>query len=88
MDGQPQRHRTSTGMLALMPLSVAADSTATGDLLSQYDQPAHGPGFFSRLRHFFALTGSPAKAGSRAYKDKDYDRALQKFAEAALDAPG
>jgi len=71
-----------------MFLPAYADSTASGDLLSQYDQPSGHSGFFSNLIRSFRLTGSPAQAGNRAYKEKDFDMALQKYAEAALDEPG
>ncbi len=78
-------------LLLLLGMAISSADTASApvnaDLLSQYDQPVRGPGFFSKLLKSFGLEGSAAKQGNRAYRKQDFDQALQKYAEAELDQP-
>ncbi len=74
------------------PSAPGVDTTApvgtSADLLSKYNVPEHGPGLFTRILRSLGLQGSAAEQANRAYRRKDYDQALQKYAEAALDQPG
>lgn len=82
-----------TGMA--IPLAhPSSDPTATGtapapggDLLDRVEGGS-GPSILSRLKGWLGLGGSPARQAAEAYGGGDYDRALQKLAEAELDAPG
>ncbi|MDB5103033.1 MAG: Tetratricopeptide repeat-containing protein [Fibrobacteres bacterium] len=65
-----------------------ADQASSPDLLSQYEKSAGGkPRWVSKLLGLLGAGGAPSKQGAKAYADGDYDKALQKFAEARLDNP-
>jgi len=59
------------------------------DLLDQLDSgpQEQGPSFFTKVLKFLGLSPSPVKQAEKAYRTKDYDRALQKFMEGQLDYP-
>ncbi len=68
--------------------SGAADQPAGPDLLSQYEKPSGGkPRWVSKLLGFLGAGGAPPKQAAKAYAEGDYDKALQKYAEAQLDNP-
>ncbi len=58
------------------------------DLLSQYEKPgASKSAWFGKLLGLLGAGGDPAKQAAKAYAERDYDKALQKYAEAQLDQP-
>ncbi len=58
------------------------------DLLSQYGKaPAGRPRWLSKLLGLVGAGGTPPRQAAQAYEKGDYDRALQKYAEARLDHP-
>jgi tetratricopeptide (TPR) repeat protein len=66
----------------------SADGPAGGDLLSRYEKPAGGrPKWVTKLLDLLGTGGEPPKQAAKAYADGDYDKALQKYAEAQLDHP-
>ena len=91
----PLFHRRAMAWIFLLQFAnVSAEPQDTvrtevlpGDLLSQYNAPSKGPGLFTHLAQTLGLKGSPARQGDKAYRAQDYDLALQKYAEAALDQP-
>lgn len=58
-----------------------------GDLLSQYEKPGTGKSLVHKFLSLLGAGGSPAKQAAKAYKDGDYDQAIQKYSEAQLDQP-
>ena len=65
-----------------------AGSQTGGDLLSQYEKKGTSKStWFSKLRRLLGAGGSADKQAAKAYADGDYDKALQKYAEAQLDQP-
>jgi thioredoxin-like negative regulator of GroEL len=71
------------------PTAVAgADGAGGGDLLSRYEKGAGGkPKWLAKVMELMGSGGEPPKQAAKAYADGDYDKALQKFAEAQLDHP-
>jgi tetratricopeptide (TPR) repeat protein len=63
-------------------------ATPGKDLLSQYDKTnSSKPAWMSKLLGLLGAGGAPIKQAEKAYTEGDYDKALQKFAEAQLDQP-
>ncbi|MEO7424431.1 MAG: tetratricopeptide repeat protein [Fibrobacteria bacterium] len=67
----------------------ASEKQAPGeDLLSRYDKSSGGkPRWVSKLLSLLGSGGAPVKQADKAYADGDYDKAIQKYAEAQLDNP-
>ncbi len=62
--------------------------TAGEDLLSRYEKPTAGrPRWVSKLLGLLGSGGAPAKQAAKAYAEGDYDKSIQKYAEAQLDNP-
>jgi tetratricopeptide (TPR) repeat protein len=65
-----------------------SDPKLDGDLLSKYDKPATSrPAWMGKLLGLLGAGGKPAKQAEKAYAEGDYDKSLQKYAEAQLDQP-
>ncbi|MDB5048539.1 MAG: tetratricopeptide repeat protein [Fibrobacteres bacterium] len=78
----------SNGASAPVSLDPARPDTSAGDLLSRYEKPAGGkPRWVSKLLSLLGSGGAPPKQAAKAYAEGDYDKALQKYAEAQLDNP-
>jgi tetratricopeptide (TPR) repeat protein len=70
------------------PSADSAGGSPGPDLLSQYEKPSGGkPRWVSKLLGLLGAGGAPNKQAAKAYADGDYDKALQKYAEARLDNP-
>ncbi|MEO6094117.1 MAG: tetratricopeptide repeat protein [Fibrobacteria bacterium] len=66
----------------------AEDRPSSPDLLSQYEKPSGGkPRWVSKLLGLLGAGGAPEKQAAKAYGEGDYDKAMQKYAEAQLDHP-
>ncbi|MDQ3000875.1 MAG: tetratricopeptide repeat protein [Fibrobacterota bacterium] len=66
----------------------ASSDTGAGDLLSKYENGSGTrPLWFSKILGLLGASGVPAKQAAKAYADGDFDKALQKYAEAQLDNP-
>ena len=66
----------------------ADDGKSGGDLLSKYEKaPGGKPAWLTKLLGLLGAGGAPEKQAGKAYAEGDYDKALQKFAEAQLDHP-
>jgi tetratricopeptide (TPR) repeat protein len=66
----------------------SADAADRPDLLSQYEKTSGGkPRWVSKLLGLLGAGGAPTKQAAKAYAEGDYDKALQKYAEARLDNP-
>jgi tetratricopeptide (TPR) repeat protein len=73
---------------AAAPSADAVDQPSAPDLLSQYEKPSGGPSrWLSKLKSLLGAGGAPSKQAGKAYAEGDYDKALQKYAEAQLDNP-
>jgi tetratricopeptide (TPR) repeat protein len=86
--GQPGQ--ASNGAVSIDPARTPAnDSDQTpSDLLSQYEKPSGGkPRWVSKLLGLLGAGGAPNEQAAKAYAEGDYDKALQKYAEARLDNP-
>ncbi len=70
-------------------LGDASDLNLEDDLLDEVEKEsqANQPSFFSRFIKKLGLGGSNFAQGEKAYKEEDYDLALQKFMEEKLDNP-
>jgi tetratricopeptide (TPR) repeat protein len=90
----PARPDTSAGASSVPasqaddPAAQSPDKASAGDLLSRYDKPTGGkPRWVSKLLSLLGSGGAPPKQAAKAYAEGDYDKALQKYAEAQLDNP-